>query len=106
MGESTPPTVEPPPTTEDVLRDAREVLDHKTRSYVQAAARLSLHALDQVERRRALLERLRGRAEGCRRTCRAHAALGADSDPFVVAQALARAEAYEVAAADVEESLR
>lgn len=89
-------------TREETIARAREVLDHKTRSYVQAAADLSAHLLGLDAELVELVARLRGRAESCRRTHRAHLDAGR---PDVAAQALARAEAYEVALEDVERSL-
>lgn len=84
------------PTPEEARETARAVLVHKTGSYVQAATDLSRYLLAWDHLRDQLLDFawLRGRADACRRTHRAHL----DAGRFdMAAQAFARAEAYEVA---------
>ena len=92
-----------PMTTTEVLTCADEVLRHVTRSYVRAAADLSVYLLHLVVRRDALIERLRGRADSCRRTAHAHLE---NRDSSVAMESFARAQAYELAMADVMEALR
>jgi len=82
------------PTPEEAKETAYVVLDHKTSSYVQAAADLSRYVLALEADQIALVAWLRGRADACRRTHRAHLDAGRLD---VASQALVRAEAYEVA---------